>query len=87
MKVTTNNQPRPMLTWDELTPAQQNSAEDWNREGSFIPYKGWVYALEEFKRTQAFSPKWHGYVGDSAFSAVLIRIIDDESVIMATATW
>ena len=75
-----------MLTWNELSPVQQKIAEDWNRDGLFIPYKGWVYALEEFV-TPAIAPKWHGYTGDSAFSAVLIRVIGNDSAVLATATW
>ena len=48
----------------------------------FFRYKGRVYALVEFTRSNAF-PGFDGYASDSYFSGVLVRVVDDgESVVV-----
>ena len=83
MKIKTNNQPRDILTWYDLTPAEQKEFDYLEEgEGSFFRYKGWVYDLGEFMRTDVsivLHPqrdsleKWHGYASGSYFSGVLVR--------------
>ena len=76
MKIKTNNQPRDILTWYDLTPAEQKEFDYLEEgEGSFFRYKGWVYDLGEFMRVDhtAIPCKWQGYYGGAAFSGVLIR--------------
>lgn len=80
MKIVTNNQPRDILSWYDLTPAEQkefNYLEDG--DGSFFRYKSWVYDLGEFMRVDhaAMPDKWHGYAADSYFSGVLVRYTSD----------
>lgn len=88
MRIETNNQPRAILSWYDLTPAEQkefNYLEEG--AGSFFRYKGWVYNLGEFMRIDytAINDKWHGYASDSYFSGVLIRYTSDcEQVIVGS---
>lgn len=93
MKIKTNNQPREVLTWYDLTPEEQKEFDYLEEgEGSFFRYKGWVYDLGEFMRIDAkIAPhpqregweKWHGYASDSYFSGALIRYTSDcEQVIV-----
>ena len=63
---------------------------DWLDEdetSGFICYKKEWFHLSEFMRLDNFSDfskaGYDGYCGDSYFSGTLIKIIDDESVIMA----
>ena len=83
MKIKTNNQPRDILTWYDLTPAEQKEF-DYLEEGEgsfFFRYKNQAYDLGEFMRIDAnIAPhpqrddweKWHGYASDSYFSGVLV---------------
>ena len=87
MKIVTNNQPRDILTWYDLTPAEQKEFDYLEEgEGSFFRYKNQVYDLGEFVRIEAsFTPhpqcecweRWHGYASDSYFSGVLVRCTSD----------
>ena len=78
MKIKTNNQPRDILSWYDLTPAEQEEF-DYLEEGSFFRYKNQVYYLGEFVRLDhtAIPDKWHGCASDSYFSGVLIRCTSD----------
>lgn len=94
MKIVTNNQPRNILTWYDLTPDEQKEFEYFNPSdiGQFFRYKNCVYDLWEFMRIDAnIAPhpqrdgweKWHGYASDSYFSGVLVRYTSDcEQVIV-----
>lgn len=88
MKIKTNNQPRDVLTWYDLTPAEQKEFDYLEEgEGSFFRYKGWVYDLGEFTRADHSSipDKWQGYISHSYFSGVLVRYASDyESVIVGS---
>lgn len=80
MKIKTNNHPREVLTWYDLTPEEQkefNYLEEG--EGSFFRYKNWVYDLGEFVRVDrtVMPDKWQGYWSGSYFSGVLIRYTSD----------
>ena len=87
MKIKTNNQPRDVLTWYDLTPAEQKEFDYLEEgEGSFFRYKNQMYDLGEFMRIDAnITPhpqrdgweKWHGYASDSYFSGVLVRYTSD----------
>ena len=73
MKIVTNNCPRTILSWYDLTPAEQKEFDYLeDGEGSFFRYKGWVYNLEEAMRIEGVAG-WQGYYGETAFSGVLIR--------------
>lgn len=80
MKIKTNNHPRDILSWYDLTPAERKEFDYLEEgEGSFFRYKGWVYDLGEFMRVDhtAIPDKWHGYASDSYFSGVLVRYTSD----------
>jgi hypothetical protein len=56
MQIITNNQPRPLLDWYELTPAQQADFDyEGADEGSYFMYRGQVHALADFP---AFDSAW-----------------------------
>lgn len=49
-------------------------------EQTFIKYKGQYYALNEFMTIEHAGDVfkgWHGYLSDSYFSGVLLRVSDD----------
>lgn len=81
MKITTNNQPRPILFWSDLTDKEQRDfdwleTEEDQAFAHFFRYKGQVYCLDEFVNTHQFGPfsGWHGLQATSAFSGVLVKI-------------
>ena len=83
MKIKTNNHPRDILSWYDLTPAERKEFDYLEEgEGSFFRYKNQVYDLGEFMRIDAnIAPhpqregweKWQGYTSNSYFSGVLVR--------------
>ena len=77
MKIKTNNQPRGILSWYDLTPEEQKEFDYLEEgEGSFFRYKGWVYDLGEAMRIEGVG-QWQGYYSGTAFSGVLIRYTSD----------
>ena len=87
MKIKTNNKPRDILTWYDLTPEEQKEFDYFEEgEGSFFRYKSWVYDLGEFMRIGANNAphpqregweKWHGYASGSYFAGILVRYTSD----------
>lgn len=87
MKISTNNQPRPIMNWDELTEYEQSEYPTILTDGSFFRYKGQVYSLEEFINVSN-SGNWQGALAFTAFSGLLIRLVQNgEFVIVGYATW
>ena len=95
MKIITNNQPRDILSWYDLTEKEQKEFDYLlEGDGSFFRYKGCTYDLEEFMYIGAnIAPhpqrenweKWHGYASDSYFSGILVRYTSDcEQVIVGS---
>ena len=86
MKIKTNNRPRDILSWYDLTPAEQKEFDYLEEgEGSFFRYKNLIYDLGEFVRVDhtVIPDKWHGYASGSYFSGVLVRYTSDcEQVIV-----
>lgn len=90
LTIKTNNVPRNMLYGYEL-PTKWRSEFDWLDDEqfsceNFIKYKGYYYALSEFMNlhntgTPEFK-SWHGYHGDSFFSGIVIKLCDNEQVIV-----
>lgn len=74
--IKTNGQYRPVLYWEDLTSKEQGEFDSSTKEeSSYIRYKKWVYALDDFMRTNCNDvlSKWDGYHGESYFSGVLVK--------------
>lgn len=86
-RIITNNHARPLIDAYELTEAERKEFDylDWDAidEGedsaSFFRYKGRLYELGEFMRTNDNGDfkEWDGYSSDSFFSGTLVRYSDD----------
>jgi hypothetical protein len=93
LTIKTNNRPRQTVPGFVLFENQavrkqfDYLTDDEFRDESFIKYHGWWYAMCDFMRIEPGSSfeGWHGYHGDSYFSGVLIKLVDNgEEVIMGT---
>lgn len=88
MQIKTNNVPRDLLTWFDLTKEQQDyldlvgwaeeSAEDWK---GFV-FKGQVYSLDDFTiladGSEEKAAGWDGAMAQSAFHAILVKLADTD---------
>lgn len=78
--IVTNNQPRAVLYWHELTPRERSEFDylendDAQSAASFARYRGAVYDLGEFMRIDGGPlAAWLGYAGDTFFSGVVVRL-------------
>ena len=95
LAIQTNNQERPVIFWDTLTPKQRGEFDyDSAKDSCFVVYKGWPYDIGEFMAVREMAVReygelspWHGYSSDSFFSGVLIKFISDcDTVIMGRYT-
>lgn len=93
MKIYTNNHKRPLIYGFELTSNERSEFDYYDEEeiefAQFFRYKGEVYDLGDFMRTNfPNSPftGWAGYSSDSFFSGILVKFPpdDDEFVIVGT---
>lgn len=83
MNITTNNVPRDLLDALELSPEDRAAfdylpwdAIDAGRDSAtFVRYRGRLYDLGEFMRSDAFQP-WDGFASDSYFSGIVVRFVD-----------
>lgn len=76
MKITTNNHSRNLLTEYDLTSKELESFDYLeDGEGSFIRYKGRVWELGEFTRTEI--EDWDGISSDTYFSGAVIKLSED----------
>jgi hypothetical protein len=97
--ITTNHVPRDILDGYELSADERADFDyiDWTAidagedSASFFRYRGSLYDLGEFSTTYGmpeFSPlrQWDGYLGESFFSAIVVRYCDDhERVVVGLA--
>jgi hypothetical protein len=91
-KIITNNHPRNILYWYELTDAEKKEHDylndDYKDGAQFVRYRGYCYYLSDFERINPGFPtsvihKWHGFCADSYFSGILVRYTEDyEQVVM-----
>ena len=66
-----------MLCWNDLTKKEQNDEDSDDREtSSYFRYKGTVYSLNDFLRTSG-ETKWHGYMGLTNTSALVVKLSND----------
>ena len=76
MKIKTNNHSRNLLTEYDLTSKELESFDYLeDGEGSFIRYKGRVWELGEFTRTEI--EDWDGISSDTYFSGEVIKLSED----------
>lgn len=86
--IATNNKPRPLLHWDELTPKEQKELDYIKSEEAglqFVRYRGWVYDIYDMMAVRkdtlpadSFLRGWDAYLEGSYFSAVLMRWVGDD---------
>ena len=87
MEIKTNHHYRPLLSWHELTDAEQAEHEDDYddvQESTFFRYCNWIYDMNDFLRVNdSHLPSaehwlygWDGYKNDSFFSSVVIKYSD-----------
>lgn len=82
--ITTNNVPRDLVDAWELPPKERaefdylpwDSIDAGSDSATFLRYRGRLYDLGEFMRSDAF-PSWDGYASDSYFSGIVVRLVDD----------
>ena len=88
MKTVTNYQPRPVLYWHDLKTNEQEDLRGHYKgieESSFVRYRGTLYDLGEamvYTHRGALKDDWDGYWGDTYFSAAVVRLCGDDSVVM-----
>ena len=81
IKITTNNQYREFISGCDLTAKEREEFDYYDNQedldtATFVRYKGLVYDLKEFMRSDAFED-WDGVAGQSYFSGVLLKISED----------
>ena len=87
--IITDNKPRNLLTWEELTTKEQQKFDDdyadgpnWDDDYEFVRYKGEVYCLSDFVIVPSVT-NWDGVITDTFFSGILVKFTPDaEAVIM-----
>jgi hypothetical protein len=89
VKITTNNVPRFTIDGFELTAKAREQFDYLNwpaidertDSATFFRYKGEVYDLSQFMHTD--EEGWDGYLAFSWSCGLLVRLVDDDSVIVA----
>lgn len=82
MNITTNNVPRHTLDWFDLTANEKDEFSHSDRESStYFRYKGWTYLLDDFMRCPDTLQGWDGYHGDSFFSGIVVKYVDDRLIV------
>ena len=94
MQITTNNQPRELISAFELPTAnykelrkQFDYLDDQDFDSSmFFNYKGEMYCLAEFIRLDHYIPgNWQGVLNHGYFAGILVKIVDSrQSVIVGS---
>jgi len=85
IKIIGNHHPTPLIGGWELTEKEKNEF-DWMSDitdATFFRYRGQVYSLEEFSRSDENATEWlkssfDGYLSDSFFSGVGIKLGDKD---------
>lgn len=90
MEIRTNNIPRNLIEDYQLSEKEREEFDylDWaaiddgRDSATFFKYKGRLYDLGEFVITPESLKPWDGMAYDSAFSGVLIRLVDADQIIV-----
>lgn len=90
MDIVTNNIPRNLIDAYQLSDKAREEFDylDWEKidngedSATFFRYKGRLYDLGEFVRTPESLKPWDGMAYDTVFSGVLIRLVDDDQIIV-----
>ena len=86
MSITTNNQPRDLLSFWDFSEKDQRTIrkefdwmEDLESQTGFFKYKGWFYHLSQFTRTSERSElvSWDGSKAESWSCGVLVKLTSD----------
>lgn len=89
-KIHTNNHIRSFLYRNEVPEKILESEFDYlpEEQTGFLQYKGVYYHTADFMRFDycgaVNNTDYDGYIGTSAFSAIYIRLLDDDSYQIAT---
>jgi hypothetical protein len=89
MPIVTNNVPRDLIDASELTEAEREEFDYLNWESidagtdsaTFFRYRGDLYDLSNFTRTDN-TPGWDGGYADTFFSAILVRLVNDNEQVV-----
>lgn len=83
MRIVTNNQPRPIISWYELTEKEKQEFDylEQDNTGTFFRYKGETYALCDFMRTDNLGD-WEGVYWFTAFSGLVVKLTNSGYVIV-----
>jgi hypothetical protein len=92
LTIKTNNQPRRLLFTCELSARSLTKLRqdyDWMDKDEFetncswFRYRGRYYNLQEFMRceTSLLNEGWHGYVTETYFSGILIKLCGEDVVV------
>ena len=80
LTVTTNHQPRELVSLADIPARYADDFDYFDEDEKYSPrlfkYRGYYYDAHEFLRAEDF-PGWNGQHGESYFSGVLIKWVDD----------
>jgi len=86
LTIKTNNVPRDLISAFELSSAQYSKLRaefDWMDldefdSAMFFEYRGQVYALADFMRTEGdlLAQGWQGILTDTFFSGIVVKIVE-----------
>lgn len=88
IEIITNNVPRPLLDWVNLTEKEQQEVEELlpsdMLDNIYFRYKKQVYPLSEILsvgRNPSLA-KWDGYSPDTYFSGIVTKLVPEEDSII-----
>ncbi len=97
LTVKTNNVPRDLISAFELSSAQYSKLRaefDWMDldefdSAMFFEYRGQVYALADFMRTEGdlLAQGWQGILTDTFFSGIVVKIVESCQRIVVGRCW
>jgi len=95
IKITTNNRERQFINYQDLTKSEQSDFDYQDKEEQddmdYFRYRGHAYCVDQFMIIKNHPDKdfssYDGYMSDSMFSGVLIRLDLDDSNYYQIATY